>query len=564
MAAGSKVLEYIIGAKDATGNAIKSATSKLKEFAARVAKNLANIQAGFQMAGQAVRAAISFMSRSFEFEKMTVQFKTLIGDMDQAREHMQMLKEMGNTPPFSLEEFAKASRSLMVMTDNALGFKKSLELVGDAAAATGQPIETLAHEVGRAYAIIRDGQPLTRATMALRNMGVITPDVAANLDELQKAGATNMEIWTEFETALKKYNGAMAETEETGNGLVGAIKSQWDSTVRELGDAFMETAKDGLGELLKWFRELNDNGSIEEFAQSAAKSLGTVGKAAKWVADTFGELWNHLMEGKEFWESEAKAAEKAADAIEWTLEGEERINPYTVKRKFKGSDGSEKFEYEEDVAEKRKFERAQREAKRIEDEKKRAEQERQRIADQMEEAQKKADAKRAEELRKAEEEAAKKRADEEAKLRAKEEAERQRIEEKLARERQRLLEKEMNQRMKAQTELQRQAQSDLAEAQNKVREAWGWYRDKDSLKAQINEEKAEAAAQKQFENDFAKLKDRRRDWRTADNLSLDDEAVRRVGLAREAEAAAQQRLDEIAENTRDLADKIEELLTMEE
>ena len=67
---------------------------------------------------------------------MTVQFKTLIGSMDEARAHMAMLQKMGDTPPFSMEAFAVASRAMMVMSDGALGFQASLELVGDAATAT--------------------------------------------------------------------------------------------------------------------------------------------------------------------------------------------------------------------------------------------------------------------------------------------------------------------------------------------------------------------------------------------------------------------------------------------
>ena len=185
----NKVIEYIIGAKDATGNAIKSALFRLKSFAASVGSNLMNIKAGFEMLGSAANKAMTFMRKAFAFETMTVQFKTLIGNMDEARDHMKMLQELGDTPPFSLEEFAAASRALMVMTDGALGFRSSLELIGDAAAATGQPIQNLAHEVGRAYAIIRDGQPLTRATMSLRNMGVLTPEVAQKLQDLQDAGA---------------------------------------------------------------------------------------------------------------------------------------------------------------------------------------------------------------------------------------------------------------------------------------------------------------------------------------------------------------------------------------
>ena len=55
----------------------------------------------------------------------------------------------------------------------------------------------------------------------------------------------------------------------------------------------------------------------------------------------------------------------------------------------------------------------------------------------------------------------------------------------------------------------------------------------------MQEERDEAAAQKQFDKDFEKLKDRKRDWRTA-KLSDEDEIVRRVALAREEKAAAEE------------------------
>ena len=64
-------------------------------------------------------------------------------------------------------------------------------------------------------------------------------------------------------------------------------------------------------------------------------------------------------------------------------------------------------------------------------------------------------------------------------------------------------------------------------------------------------------AQRQFEKDFEKLRSRRRDWRTADNLSLDDEAVRRVGVAREEEAAAREYAKQTAEATSKAAETLE-------
>ncbi len=104
------------------------------------------------------------------------------------------------------------------------------------------------------------------------------------------------------------------------------------------------------------------------------------------------------------------------------------------------------------------------------------------------------------------------------------------------------------------------AQAGVAAAESKLQQAWGWYRDKNSMAAQMAEEKADAQARKQFEKDFERLKDRRRDWRTAENLSVDDEAVRRVGLAREEKERAEQYAKETAENTRQLAEKIDQLL----
>ena len=101
------------------------------------------------------------------------------------------------------------------------------------------------------------------------------------------------------------------------------------------------------------------------------------------------------------------------------------------------------------------------------------------------------------------------------------------------------------------------AQEWLAEAQQKSRQAWGWYRDRDSWTKQLEEERADAEAQKQFDKDFARLKDRFRDWRTSDRLSDDDELIRRVALAREEKAAAEEYAKQTAEATQACAEALE-------
>lgn len=91
------------------------------------------------------------------------------------------------------------------------------------------------------------------------------------------------------------------------------------------------------------------------------------------------------------------------------------------------------------------------------------------------------------------------------------------------------------------------ARERLAAAQSAVSQAWGWYRDKGSMAAQLAEEKSDADARVQYEKDFSRLKSFRHDWRTAKNLSVDDEAVRRVALAREEQNSAARAVQQAAQ-----------------
>ena len=109
------------------------------------------------------------------------------------------------------------------------------------------------------------------------------------------------------------------------------------------------------------------------------------------------------------------------------------------------------------------------------------------------------------------------------------------------------------------TDAEAAAQQRLAAAKAQVDRAWGWYRNKDSLAAQLEEEKADAAAREQYEKDFDRLRRQRPDWEKAKNLSLDQEAVKRVALARREEDASKEAVAETAENTRRAADALENI-----
>lgn len=209
---------------------------------------------------------------------------------------MEDVREIGRMSPFDVDALANASRQMLIMSDGAIGFKSQLVMVADAAAATGQPIETLAHEVGRAYAVIRDGQPLTRATMALRNMGAMSPELAQRLDDMQKAGATTTEIWNELETSFKRFGGAMDDAQQTGAGVLDAVKSEISNALDEMSAQATDAPKGGLSGLLDAMKQLREDGTLSVWANQAGRMFSNIyhriakfGQGAwKWAKATFG------------------------------------------------------------------------------------------------------------------------------------------------------------------------------------------------------------------------------------------------------------------------------------
>ncbi len=590
----NRVVEYIIRAKDTTATALRTAMAnvkhfaagvgesigrvfskmaeaggKIRSFAAGIGRNLVNIQAGFNMLAGAARKAWSLLQKSFQFEKMTWQFKTLIGNLDDARTHMEMLQRLGDTPPFSMEEFAAASREMMKFSDGVLGFKDSLELVGDAAAALGTPVENLATLVGRAYALIRDGQPIARAGMMLRNVGAVTPEVVARLQEMEKNGASNIEMWSELEASLGRFKGAMKDTEQTADGLMGAIESQWDDAVRTFGEAFLNTAKGGMQTLLETMKQLNEDGSIEEWADKTADALKEVGGAMKATGAFFGTIWKGIKATVGTAMAFGAGADEAfrddkgfMEQVKWGA---------AVAGKYWNSIWNDEDEDEDErmMRSERKREvaaqKARRKAKKEAEAEEMAMRKREQLVADMAAKEEEKQAALAEKQYREELEEYYKMLDEEEQARRQmmEQLEREEIE--AERRRHQVALKNAQEEAQASEQAQYDAQSRLAAAQAAVSKAWGWYKDRASMQAEIDAYNEQKAAEVQFEKDFERLKDRHRDWRDIEfgKLSADEEAVRQVALAKEEARAAQVALDEIVENTAYLK-SIAESLTAEE
>lgn len=239
--------------------------------------NLGGWVQSFQAAAGTIQGVFSKLwgaiKESFKFESLTIQFKTLLGSMEDARERMAALAEFAEVTPFNLEEVVKASRTLTVFSDGALGTEYSLRLVGDAAAAVGAGFDEVAFWVGRAYAMIKGGQPFGEAAMRLQELGILTPAVRTEMEALQASGAKNSEVWEAFTARLEEFDGAMEDLSQTGDGLTSTLEDTWTAAVREFGDAFQDAAKESIGFLITLLGKLKADGTIKEWAQAALEAL---------------------------------------------------------------------------------------------------------------------------------------------------------------------------------------------------------------------------------------------------------------------------------------------------
>ena len=277
------------GAINKLKNSIKTMGSGIGSALKTVGSNLMNIKAGFDMLIGVVSKVGQAIMSAFDMARLENNFRFLIGSADEARRHMQDLYELGRTPPFGTKEFASASKSMMILTNNVLGGKESLEMLGDAADGVGVPIETMAENIGYLYAMIRDGEPITRATKQLVRMGAISPEVASQMEEMQKAGKPLNEIWNTLTTSLTKFNGSMENTANSVGGKVQEFVGHWEEAKTKIGISIAEITDKHMVKLIDKLEELNNNNTFKEWAEDSIGWLGKVGSA---LGSAMGAVYN--------------------------------------------------------------------------------------------------------------------------------------------------------------------------------------------------------------------------------------------------------------------------------
>ena len=582
----NKILEYVISAKDKTGAAVSSALARVKSFASSVAQNLANVKAGFDMlAGFARSFSSAFavaIKEAFKFEKATADFKVLLDSADAARDHIARLRQFASATPLTFDDLSRASKLLLSFGANVKDVMPYLKTLGDISMGNTQKFQGLALVFAQVQSACKlMGQDLLQmVNQGFNPLTVIAQETGksvAELKDLMSEGAISFEMVAEAmrvaTSAGGLCNGAMEEASKTGEGLMSTLSDKWADAVRTFGNRFTDAAKGGIQTLISRLADLAESGTLDEWADNAARALGrfgaklsetvqgvrALGSAAEWLWKKSGasDLWHG-----------ANSIVQGTGALIGTLVGggslRDAARAYdeaSAEEIAKGFYGGKIFRGYAPEEAKRAPRRARPAAEAPPPAQTAAPTQKQgaSLAQMLEKATEGERRKQEE----AEKKLARERAAEAEKLRRQEEAARLKLERDLHNARVRLLTDELQRRKS----LQSGAEAQLAAAQANETQAWGWYRDKDALKAQLAEERANDEAEKRFEKDFARLKSKNLDWRRAAEycsggmraLSLEETAVKRVALAREQRAAAEDYARQTAEGVAQMAQTLEEL-----
>ena len=215
------------------------------------------------------------MAGAGALERMTLQFRPLLGSLDSAKERVKELQTFAVVTPFELDEIVAANKMLEVLTQGAMSGTKGMTQVGDAASVAGEEFSTTARQVGRLYDGLMSGRPVGEATMRLQEMGIINGTVRNQIESMQAANASGLKIWKVVEKQLDRNTGAMEEQSKVLEGLQSTHSDTQNQMQAGFSKGFLDGEKAGVESSIKMME------SMTPVLDNLGKELGS---ASSWWA----------------------------------------------------------------------------------------------------------------------------------------------------------------------------------------------------------------------------------------------------------------------------------------
>jgi tape measure domain-containing protein len=263
-------------------NASKSATAGIN--------TLRNAVAGLAASFGAIQAAKFVFAKTAELESQTRSIQTLTGSVQQAKQIIQELQQLGAATPFTGTELIESAKRLTAFGVSANEVVETTRRLGDVAGATGANLGELTLAYGQ---VIAKGRLQGEELLQFQERGVALQDELRKMygltgEEFSKALSKGQISAEAVEVALQrltdtggKYaNGAIAQS-DTLNGRFSTLQDGIEGIARTIGTALTPAIKAVLNEAIFAINTIN-----QLVATGArAKSFGLDQRARKQILD---------------------------------------------------------------------------------------------------------------------------------------------------------------------------------------------------------------------------------------------------------------------------------------
>lgn len=272
-------------------------------------------------------------------ETSTLQFETLMGNADLARSHVQMLFDFAKKTPFETGPIIAASKQLQTFGGDALNTKKTLTMLGDAAAVTGAPFDELGMWVGRMYASLQAGKPVGEAMQRLSELAVITPQARMQIEALANTAGNADAKWKIFEESLKRFTGGMEKQAATWEGVVSSFSDVLNLTLAAAFEPVFSSLRDAIGDFNDWMTANEENVSrwVDGVSGYMRDVVNEIGLFASGIGATFTEADRLLTENEGAFGGWSGAVVSAISAIGHPMRSLTELWDWTTLKLMEGA-----------------------------------------------------------------------------------------------------------------------------------------------------------------------------------------------------------------------------------
>ncbi len=281
----SKAWTVTIKAKDKVIGVTKNIVSKLTS-------PLALLGVG----GGAAGVTGAGLKMVMEEQDLVSSFEVMLGSRQTAEQRMQELITFAGQTPFTRQEIWRSSRQLELMTKGALSTGGGLRMVGDVAAGTVQPFEEIAMWVGRLYDGMASGRPIGEAAARLQEMGAISGESRARLEQLAESGRHISETWPLAAKEFERFDGLMEkQSKNLKNIMLGTKTFFTENVIKKWGLGVADALQPALMKFREWRGENKETvkqmgDAIERFGRRVAGTLiGYIERAVKRMSDIMSD-----------------------------------------------------------------------------------------------------------------------------------------------------------------------------------------------------------------------------------------------------------------------------------